>query len=767
MTGQAKRKSKASGSDEVSELQRTIRRLRKQLRESATALTERTTALNAAFDQQTATTEVLQVINSSPGDLGPVFDAMLERATRLCSAPYGQLAIYDGEVFRFVAAHGEAEFARNLRRDPHPPSDGITWLRILGGENVVHVPDASETDLYRTGHLRTREFVDNGGGRALLSVALRKDETLLGVLTIYRQEPQPFTDKQIALLENFAAQAVIAMEYARLLTETREALEQQTATAEVLQIINSSPGDLAPVFDALLEKAMQLCEATFGGLTAFDDERFHTLAVRGLPRGAAEAFREPWIAGPGSYHEDLVQGKQLVHTDFGVADPARQAHRQSRVIMEIGKARTGLIIALRKDERLIGSLFFYRQEVRPFSDKQIALLQNFAAQAVIAMENARLLTETREALDQQTATAEVLGVINSSLGDLAPVFDAMLDKAAQLCRADFGAIFAYDGQQLKASALRGTTEAYAEFLLKNPVQVSPANMHGKLMSGEPYIHIPDVSVAPPYLAGDAMQRAFVDLGCGRTVLGVPLRKDKAFLGELAIYRCEVRPFSNKQIGLLQNFAAQAVIAIENARLITETREALEQQTATAEVLGVINSSPGDLAPVFEAMIERAMRLCEASFGIMFTVDGDHARIVATRNVPEPLSEYLISHPPEIGPDTLFGRAVRQRKLLHAPDALASEPYRAGVPLAVKTAELGNVRALLSWLRCLKMKRSSVSSQFFGMKLGPFQKSRSPYSKISRRKPSSPSRTRGCSVNYASELEICNNRSNTRPRRRMY
>src|SRR4051812_4364548 len=208
------------------DLQRELAELRRSLDE---ALHERDEALHErdkALQRETAAAEVLQVINSSPGDLAPVFDAMLEKGTRLCNAPFGQLAIYDSELFRFVAAHGEEAFALNLGSEPHPPSDGVTWLRILGGEDVVHVPDVRDTDLYRSGHLRTREFVDNGRGRSLLSVALRKDETLLGVLSIYRQEPQPFTDKQIALLQNFAAQAVVAMENARLLGELRQRTEE-------------------------------------------------------------------------------------------------------------------------------------------------------------------------------------------------------------------------------------------------------------------------------------------------------------------------------------------------------------------------------------------------------------------------------------------------------------------------------------------------------------------------------------------------------------
>ena len=452
------------------------------------------TELRESLEQQQAIAEVLQVINSSPGELQPVFEAMLEKAIRLCEASLGHITSFDGELFHHVATQGEPDLVAFFRQTPalRASSDSITLGRVVRGERFVHIPDCRDTDEYREKPL-AREIGDRGRMRTLLTVPLRKEDALLGTIHVYRQQVRPFSDKQIALLQNFAAQAVVAMENARLITETREALEQQTATAAVLQVINSSPGNLTPVFEALLEKAMQLCEAAFGGLTAFDGERFQTLAVRGLPAEAVEVFRQPWVAGPGSYHENLVQGEPLVHTDFGVTDPTRLAHPQSRAIMGIGKARTGLIIALRKDERLLGSLFFYRQEVRPFTDKQIALLQNFAAQAVIAMENARLITETREALEQQTATAEVLGVINSSPGDLAPVFDAMLEKAMRLCEATFGMLRSYDGERFNTLAARGVPEAYSNFLEENPELPGTGTTLARLAEGEPFVHIPDTA----------------------------------------------------------------------------------------------------------------------------------------------------------------------------------------------------------------------------------------------------------------------------------
>src|SRR5262249_45596905 len=360
-------------------------------------------------EQQTATAEVLQVINSSPGDLAPVFSAILEKAHTSCGTAHGSLQLYDGEILRAVATQGVApEFAEILHRG-YRAADSPASAALIAGERFFQIADAAKVD-----HPVFRSAAELAGIGTVLFVPLLKEDTFLGLISAARREVRPFTEKQIALLQNFAAQAVIAMENARLMTETREALEQQTATSEVLQVINSSPGDLAPVFDAMLEKATRLCDAVFGNLWTYDGEVARFAAVHG---GSPELRTALMRAGPqkpepGNSLMRLAQGEPLVHiADITAEGPYQSATR--RRFAEGTGARTALWVPLRKDGALLGFFTVYRTEVRPFTDKQIALLQNFAAQAVIAMENARLINETREALEQQTATAEVLGVINS------------------------------------------------------------------------------------------------------------------------------------------------------------------------------------------------------------------------------------------------------------------------------------------------------------------------------------------------------------------
>ena len=650
-------------------------------------LAERTAERDEALEQQTATAEVLQIINSSPSDLTPVFDAMLEKAIRFCGGVRGVLWTIDGEHGHLAAARGfSAEFIALLRQrgesGTHP-----ALQRIIGGQRLIEFSDVAESELYRSGDPLAKAAVE-AGVRSLIWVALVGEGVVIGTFAIGRSEVGAFSDKQIALLQNFAAPAVIAMENARLLTATREALDQQTATAEVLQVINSSPGDLTPVFEVMLDRAIRLCEAAYGVLWTYNGAGFRAATLHGVPQPyAASLSQEPtqFARGTNTALGQIAEGSDFAHFD-DVATEGGYMISGARRLIELGGARTVMVVALRKDGKLLGAISAFRQEVRPFADQQIALLRNFAAQAVIAMENARLITETREALEQQTATAEVLGVINSSPGDLAPVFDAMLEKAVRLCDAAFGILWTYDGDHFHAARLRDVTPAFAEFL-REPMRPVPGGTFSRLLAGEPVAEAVDIAGSDSYRDGTSrLRRAFFDLGGAQTALFVALRKDQTLLGAFTIYRKEVRPFTGKQTALVTSFAAQAVIAMENARLMTETREALEQQTATAEVLQVVNSSPGNLAPVFDAILEKAGTLCGIAFGSLQLYANGFFRAVAVRGVANSLANVL-REPLEPGPESPPARLLAGERFVQI-DVLESAKEHPDNPRAQASAAHG-------------------------------------------------------------------------------
>jgi signal transduction histidine kinase/HAMP domain-containing protein len=673
--------------------------LQKSYAELEQRVADRTAELSESLDQQTATAEVLGVINSSPGDLAPVFDAMLEKALNLCDAIFGVLWTYDGERVHVAAHRGEFTWPDELLRRGLPTSAEAVDAsgRLLRGEPIVHIADITQDIDYSSANEPRRLLLD-AGARSLLAVPLWRDTVFLGYFAIYRREVRPFTDKQIALLQNFAAQAVIAMENARLITETREALEQQTATAEVLGVINSSPGDLAPVFDAMLERAMRLCDAAFGGLWMFGD-RYVATALRGVPQGYADFLRgSTELPGPGTGAYRFLHGERsIIHNlDLGDEEPYRTGQPGRVALVDLGGARTALQVPLCKDETPLGLMTIYRQEVRPFTDKQIALLQNFAAQAVIAMENARLITETREALDQQTATSEVLQVINSSPGDLVPVFDAMLEKAMQLCGAAFGEMQTYDGERFQMAALRGLPPRYAEFRTSRTHVYGPGTIPARLLAGERPVHVLDITAEDAYRDGEPNRLALADLGGARTVLAVPLLKEGGVIGFIVAYRQEVRPFNDKQIALLQNFAAQAVIAMENARLLGELRartddlqESLEYQTATSDVLKVISESTFDLDPVLEYVVETAIRLCRAHMGSIFRLEDGLYRWSVGYGLTPAYREIEEQNPIAPGSGTLVGRVALEGRAVQIADVYADPLY------AVKDeAQLGRARTML-------------------------------------------------------------------------
>jgi adenylate cyclase len=545
--------------------------------ETLRELRQRTGELTESLEHQTATAEVLKVISRSAFDLQPVLDTLTESAVRLCNATRGHLRLRDGELFPVHAFAGNysAELLDFLRLNPIKAGrETVTGRAALTGlpQNVADVTTDPDYD--------PPDFLKRRGNRSFLAVPLLRDGQVEGVLALTRQEVQPLTRRQVELVSTFADQAVIAIENARLFNEVQsrtrdltEALEQQTATAEVLQVINSSPGNLAPVFEAMLEKALRLCEAAIGFLWIWDGEQMHRLAFRGVPDELMESLRQPYKPPPGSIPARMIGGESVISEADVLAGGG--PHRLP-TLAHLG-ARSCVGVALRKEDKLLGGIVIYRREVQPFSDKQSALLQNFAAQAVIAMENARLLTETREALEQQTATAEVLAVINSSPGELASVFDAILDKALGLCGAEVGFMNTYDGQNFQHATDRGVPATYASYRRnRGPTVYGRGTGPARLVAGEDVAHTVDLMSTEPYERGDPTRRALVDLGGARSSLCVALRKDRTLLGMITVYRQEVRPFSDKQIALLQNFAAQAVIAMENARLLGELRARTEE-----------------------------------------------------------------------------------------------------------------------------------------------------------------------------------------------
>ena len=625
--------------------------------------------------RQTATGDILRAIASSPGDLQPVLDRLAETSCRLCEAYDALIFLRDGDDLRLASHYGLIPFPFDFSKG----KIARDWPagRAMVERRTIHVHDlAAAGDEYPLAFQFAKDAARARGiaWRSVLSVPLLREGEPVGVIALRRTEVWPFTEAQIALLQTFADQAVIAIENTRLFDavqartrDLEESLEQQTAAAEILRVISHSPTDVQPVFDAIAQSVTALCEADNSGVFQVKDGLIHYVGHANLPPKqlalALQSFPAPLNRGTASGRAILSRG--VVHIPDIAADPEYSAAS----VIEAG-FRSALSVPMLRNGEPIGAINVTRLEARPFSGRQIELLKTFADQAVIAVSNVGLFNETQEALERQTATADILKVIASSPTNVQPVFEAIATRANSLLGGFSTAVFRIYGDALHLEAFTSTGAGGDEAL--------------KALFPLPLARFPAIE---PILAGHASQIADTELDGAirdlarmrgfRSMLITPLTSKGAPIGAISVTRRETGAFPGNHVQLLQTFADQAVIAISNVGLFNETQEALRRQTATSDILTVIASSPSNLQPVLDKIVETACRLCGAYDAVVLLREGDRLR-PAAHHGPIPIT----FDSKEISRGWAGGRAVIEGRTIHIDDfAKQADEYPVAPALA--------------------------------------------------------------------------------------
>jgi two-component system, NtrC family, sensor kinase len=665
--------------------------------------------------QQAASAEILEIINRSPGDLAAVFDAILERATRLGEAKFGIIYRFDGEVFRVQAERDATPaFIDYLRREPPRPDPRNALGRALAAKHPIHIADIKAEPAYAEREPSRVAAVEIAGARTFLAVPMLRDERLMGVIAIYRQEVRPFSTMQIELARTLANHASLAIESARLFGELhtrtddlQESLEYQTAISDVLKVISRSTFDLQPVLDTLIKTAARLCQADMGVIANRDGDVYRGVATIGYAPEYA-AFWQNLRLEP---TRSTITGRtalerRVVHIVDVTTDPEYIFPEA----ITIGRNRTLLGVPLLREGEPIGVISFGRQRVEPFTERQIELVRTFADQAVIAIENTRLLTELRErtrdlheALEYQTAISDVLKVISRSTFDLRAVLDTLVETAARLCRADVASINTRDGEVYRPAANFAFSPELLAAYRHHAYKPGRDSITGRTVLEREVVHIDDLAADAEYAVSE-----FITIGKTRTALGVPLLRQGEPIGALFLARPRVEPFTQRQIELVRTFADQAVIAIENARLLSELRDrqaelarSVDELTATSDVLKVISRSSVDLKKVLDALVETVARLCRADHASVFRWRDDRYHLAANFGFSAEGREFALTHPLAADRGSLSGRVSSARRAVHIADVLQDPEYAyseaqkiigfrtmLGVPLLRENALLG-------------------------------------------------------------------------------